>query len=541
MTRRADDEPDSTAVRAALWRALHVEVDAAAARARGPASACSWRRPTTAGATGPTWTRSAPAGSGPRSWPAPASSRTWWPSRRPPASPSTSSSAPGSTPSPSAGPTSAPASGSSRSTSPAPRRGSAAAWIELGYRRPRLAAPGAGRLRDRGELVGRAGRRRLRPGRPAVVASTGVSMYLTKDATAATLRQLAALAPGSTLAMTFLLPAELVDEADRPGLEASTRGARGSGTPFVSFYAPDEMLALARDAGFADARHVSAHDARRPLLRRPGRRPAPVQRLQEPQAVLTPLTAAAIFLVATIDEGAEDDGARPARRSGRARANRRVPGADGGARAGDRHRVGGVGPAVRRAPAGRAPPLPRGAGRPPPRGLDPGRPAVPHPIRAGRSLLRAGVADHGSPRRLGHRRRRGARVQVLRRPGPARLRRRHREPDRRGGRRTRSRSAPRTPTSPGSSYVIVQKYLHDLDAWNALSVEDQERAVGRRKLSNVELRRRREAEQLPRRAQHDRRRRRHRAPDPPRQHGVRLGRSARVRHLLHRLRRRRRA
>ena len=43
------------------------------------------------------------------------------------------------------------------------------------------------------------------PGRPAVVASTGVSMYLTKEATAATLRQLAALAAGSTVAMTFLL------------------------------------------------------------------------------------------------------------------------------------------------------------------------------------------------------------------------------------------------------------------------------------------------------------------------------------------------
>jgi methyltransferase (TIGR00027 family) len=42
--------------------------------------------------------------------------------------------------------------------------------------------------------------------RPAVVASAGVSMYLTKDANAATLRRLASLAPGSTLAMTFLLP-----------------------------------------------------------------------------------------------------------------------------------------------------------------------------------------------------------------------------------------------------------------------------------------------------------------------------------------------
>ena len=41
---------------------------------------------------------------------------------------------------------------------------------------------------------------------PAVVASTGVSMYLTKEANQASLRQLSRLAPGSTLAMSFLLP-----------------------------------------------------------------------------------------------------------------------------------------------------------------------------------------------------------------------------------------------------------------------------------------------------------------------------------------------
>ncbi|MEU7133683.1 class I SAM-dependent methyltransferase [Streptomyces sp. NPDC046261] len=95
------------------------------------------------------------------------------------------------------------------------------------------------------------------PGRPAVVVSTGVSMYLTKETTAATLRQVAGLAPGSTLAMTFLLPTELVDAADRPGLRASADGARASGTPFVSFYSPQEMLALARDVGFVTSRHVS--------------------------------------------------------------------------------------------------------------------------------------------------------------------------------------------------------------------------------------------------------------------------------------------
>lgn len=94
--------------------------------------------------------------------------------------------------------------------------------------------------------------------RPAVIVSTGVTMYLTKEATAATLRQIAdALAPGSTLAMTFLLPEELVDEADRPGLRMSMKGARASGTPFISFYTPQEMLATAHEAGFKDARHVS--------------------------------------------------------------------------------------------------------------------------------------------------------------------------------------------------------------------------------------------------------------------------------------------
>jgi putative iron-dependent peroxidase len=39
----------------------------------------------------------------------------------------------------------------------------------------------------------------------------------------------------------------------------------------------------------------------------------------------------------------------------------------------------------------------------------------------------------------------------------------------------------------GGSYVIVQKYLHDLNAWNALSTEAQERIIGRTKLSDIEL------------------------------------------------------
>jgi methyltransferase (TIGR00027 family) len=88
---------------------------------------------------------------------------------------------------------------------------------------------------------------------PAVVASTGVSMYLTREANEATLREVASLARGSTLAMSFLLTKDLMDEDVR-----QLMGARASGTPFISFYRPEEIVGLARDAGFSTAEHVSA-------------------------------------------------------------------------------------------------------------------------------------------------------------------------------------------------------------------------------------------------------------------------------------------
>lgn len=96
--------------------------------------------------------------------------------------------------------------------------------------------------------------------KPAVVACTGVSLYLTKDAITATLNQIATLASGSKLAMTFYLPMELMDEEDRPLQQIAEKGAREAGTPFISFFSPDEVLALARDAGFKEARTTSTKD-----------------------------------------------------------------------------------------------------------------------------------------------------------------------------------------------------------------------------------------------------------------------------------------
>lgn len=53
-----------------------------------------------------------------------------------------------------------------------------------------------------------------------------------------------------------LVPAELLHDADRSALEATKPRAQATGTPFISFCTPRETLALARDAGIKDVRHV---------------------------------------------------------------------------------------------------------------------------------------------------------------------------------------------------------------------------------------------------------------------------------------------
>lgn len=96
--------------------------------------------------------------------------------------------------------------------------------------------------------------------KPAVVACTGVTLYLTKEAIISTLKQIAILASGSTLAMTFYLPIELLDEEDKPMQEIAEKGARTAGTPFVSFFEPNEILDLARKTGYKEVKTISANE-----------------------------------------------------------------------------------------------------------------------------------------------------------------------------------------------------------------------------------------------------------------------------------------
>jgi O-methyltransferase involved in polyketide biosynthesis len=96
--------------------------------------------------------------------------------------------------------------------------------------------------------------------RASMVARARFILYLTKDAILATLRQIATLAPGSKLAMSFYLPLDLLDEEDKPLQEIAEKGARSAGTPFISFFTPNDILALAREAGFENIETISTSD-----------------------------------------------------------------------------------------------------------------------------------------------------------------------------------------------------------------------------------------------------------------------------------------
>jgi methyltransferase (TIGR00027 family) len=95
---------------------------------------------------------------------------------------------------------------------------------------------------------------------PAVVSALGLTMYLSLDAISELLRRVAALASGSSLVLSFLRPPGDDDAEESALREAARQRAREGGTPFVSAFAADELIELARDCGFREARHVSAAD-----------------------------------------------------------------------------------------------------------------------------------------------------------------------------------------------------------------------------------------------------------------------------------------
>jgi hypothetical protein len=60
--------------------------------------------------------------------------------------------------------------------------------------------------------------------------------------------------------MTFLLPLDLIDAAARDRVAKSAEGAKAGGRPFISFFNPEEITAMALQAGFSQAIHVTGEE-----------------------------------------------------------------------------------------------------------------------------------------------------------------------------------------------------------------------------------------------------------------------------------------
>lgn len=96
--------------------------------------------------------------------------------------------------------------------------------------------------------------------KPAVVVSTGVSMYLSKEANFASLQEISKLPKGSAFVVTFMLSLDLLDPKERLIMEFVMKRAGESGTPFQSLFAPEEILDFAKKAGFESSTYVSAEE-----------------------------------------------------------------------------------------------------------------------------------------------------------------------------------------------------------------------------------------------------------------------------------------
>ena len=243
--------------------------------------------------------------------------------------------------------------------------------------------------------------------------------------------------------------------------------------------------------------------------------PAPL-----PQPVLAPLTPAAIFLVATIDDGGEADRPRRAGRHRRAGARGRVPRPGQAAVGGDVDRLGRLGPVVLRSSARRAASVHRARRRAPPRAGDTGRSAVPHPRRVDGRVLRTGgqlvaAMEARSPSSTRCTASGSSTTATCSASSTA-----PRTPTVRW-RDSATRSATRTPTSPAAATCMCRSTCTTWTSWNALSVDEQERVIGRTKLDDIELDDEVKPAELAHRAQRHRRRGRQRAEDRAAQHAVR--------------------
>lgn len=115
---------------------------------------------------------------------------------------------------------------------------------------------------------------------PAFFSWLGVTMYLAREDSHATLRDIAALAPGTVVCLTYSVPERSRSPRARAVRAASSEIVAARGEPWVSHYTAEEAEALAADAGFTVIEQVSDEEAGALFAgRTDGLRPDGVERL----------------------------------------------------------------------------------------------------------------------------------------------------------------------------------------------------------------------------------------------------------------------
>jgi methyltransferase (TIGR00027 family) len=95
---------------------------------------------------------------------------------------------------------------------------------------------------------------------PTMVSLLGVILYLTADSTEALLRDLASLAPGSEVVMTYNPPPDGIDPVVQEVWDKSSPKVDETGESFIGHYTSSQIQALAAEAGFSEAIHHSVED-----------------------------------------------------------------------------------------------------------------------------------------------------------------------------------------------------------------------------------------------------------------------------------------
>ncbi len=114
---------------------------------------------------------------------------------------------------------------------------------------------------ERDALVDRLVAAGFDPGRPAVVAWLGVSMYLTGGAIDATLAALGGLPAGTELVLDYMVPAGLRDAAGQSFVDGVGPVTAARGEPWLSFFTPDEMAERLDRYGLESLAQVTQREA----------------------------------------------------------------------------------------------------------------------------------------------------------------------------------------------------------------------------------------------------------------------------------------